>query len=374
MENLSDNKAQNIYIHIPFCIRKCNYCSFISFTNIAEYQDAYIEALCKEIASYASAKTIETVYLGGGTPNLLSIKSLEKITATLDKSFRISDNVEFSMEFNPKISNLQYVQDAKALGINRISLGAQSFNDDILKTLGRIHTANDTLKFIEILNKAQIDNYSVDLMYGIFGQDIKSLKNDLDILTEISPKHVSTYGLKVEDGTPFAKLPKENLPDEDMCASMYLLICNELKNKSYEHYEISNFAQKGYSSKHNMAYWKNKEYFGVGVAAHGYLNGTRYKNSNDIKSYIQTPIKKEIIAHNSQQDILEEEIFLGLRTSDGINLKTIKEKFGTDLYKEKKAFINEIIGSGHGNIEGDIFSLTEKGFLISNYILGELVS
>lgn len=373
MKELLNNTAKNIYIHIPFCVKKCSYCSFISYTNLQSYEDAYIDTLCKEAQAFSLNNIIETIYLGGGTPNLLKPESIKKLTEALNKKFNISENVEFTMEFNPKVSDLKYVKEVKALGINRISLGAQSFDDTILKTLGRIHNSKDTLNFIDILDTAGIPNYSLDLMYGIFGQDITSLENDINTILKINPKHVSTYGLKIEKGTPFEKLPKANLPDEDLCAGMYLLICEKLKNAGYLHYEISNFSKSGYNSKHNMAYWKNKEYFGFGTAAHGYLNNIRYKNPNNTDEYISDYMHKEILSRNTKEDILEEEIFLGLRTSDGINFEEIKDKFGTDLYTSHKDFIDELVNSGHGNITGNNFSLTEKGFLISNYILGKLI-
>ena len=374
MQNFLNNSAKSIYIHIPFCIKKCNYCSFISYTNINNYEDDYTKALCKEIEAFKDDKVINTAYIGGGTPNLLKTSNLEKIISGLNKSFNFSSDVEFTMEFNPKISELGYIKHAKELGINRISIGAQSFNDKILKTLGRIHSAQDTLNLIKNIHNANILNYSLDLIYGIFGQNLTDLKSDLEIIKELRPKHISTYGLKIEKNTPFYNFPQNNLPDEDMCADMYLLISDTLRHAGYIHYEISNFAISGCHSKHNMTYWKGEEYYGFGIAAHGYLNSTRYKNTDNLNEYINNPLKKQVLSINTPKDFLEEKIFLGLRTCDGILLSEIKDIFGVDLLSQKRNFINQIIENKHAILDNERLYLTEKGFLISDYIISELIS
>ena len=375
MQSFLNNKAKSIYIHIPFCVKKCNYCAFISYENADEYEKLYVQSLCEEITQMTDTNNfIDTLYIGGGTPNILSLKSLEKIFSVLNDKFKFNKNPEITMEFNPKLSNLDYFSEVKNIGVNRISLGAQSFDDKILKTLGRIHTSEDTLTTIEYIKNAGIENYSLDLIYGVFGQDINILKNDLNNLKKLKPNHVSTYGLKIEKGTPFESFSKFNLPDEDICAQMYMCICNELKDFGYIHYEISNFAQNGYESKHNMAYWQCKEYYGFGVAAHGYLNKIRYKNTDNLKEYFCNPHKKEILSVNSDDDILEEKIFLGLRTSDGVNFNEIKSMFNINLYEKHKNFFDELVQNGHGKIRNNSFFLTEKGFLVSNYIMAKLIS
>ena len=373
MQRFLNNNSRSVYIHVPFCVKKCNYCNFISFTSVSAYEDIYVDALCREIAAFKNDNFIETVYLGGGTPNILKINSLEKIISALKNSFVLSDNAEFSMEFNPKLSDRAYIKSVEELGINRISLGAQSFNDDILKTLGRIHNVKDTLDMVDILNSLDISNYSLDLIYGVFGQSMELLKSDLLMIKQIYPKHVSTYGLKIEKGTPFYSYSKANLPDEDLCADMYLMISDELRQANYEHYEISNFAREGTISKHNMTYWKNNEYYGFGTSAHGYLNKIRYKNADNIAEYIENPLRKIIISENERTDVLEEKIMLGLRTSAGINLEDIKKDFGFDLASQKSDFLKQIISSEHAVLAKNKLSLTEKGFLISNYIIAELM-
>ena len=256
-EKFVNNDAQSIYMHIPFCKRKCNYCAFVSFTNIETFEEQYVDALCEEINSFKEQKTIKTIYFGGGTPNLLSIKSVEKIFSTISESFAIEQDAEITMEFNPKLSDINYFKEIKNIGINRISLGVQSFQEDILKTLNRIHTKQEALLTIDNIQKAGFTNFSIDLMYGIFGQNIRMLKNDLEIIKTLSIPHISTYGLKIEKNTPFAKFNKTTLPDEDACADMYLLIADELEKQGFIHYEISNFAKPNFQSRHNSTYWKN---------------------------------------------------------------------------------------------------------------------
>ena len=371
---LKSSDAEHVYIHVPFCIKKCNYCSFVSFTNIAEYEDIYTDALCSEISQSGSHNLIRTVYIGGGTPNILKISSLEKIVSALKKSFKISEDAEFTMEFNPKLSDINYIKEAKNIGINRVSLGAQSFNDDILKILGRLHNSRDTINAYEDVRKADIHNVSMDLMYGIFGQTFNMLENDTEFLSKLEPEHISTYGLKIEKNTPFEKFDKSNLPDEDLCADMYMKISEILSNAGYVHYEISNFAKPDRYSRHNTAYWKAKEYFGFGVSAHGYLNKIRYQNSFNINEYIKNPLQKEILEINDKNALKEEYIMLGLRLKEGINLNKLKTDFDYDLYNKKRDFINSITMTGHAVLDNELLFLTEKGFLISNYIIAELLA
>jgi len=374
MLEIKRSNAKSIYIHIPFCKRKCNYCAFVSFNDIQNYEAAYIQSLIKEIENFSCNNKIETIYFGGGTPNLLSIKSFEKIFTALHNNFIFDDNIEITIECNPKISDLTYMKNLKTLGINRVSIGAQSFNDKILKELNRIHTTKDTLELIENIHRAEIKNYSLDLMYGIFNQTINDVNNDIKELLKIAPPHISTYALKIEEGTPFFKYDKTNLPNEDICAEMYTLICDKLQHNNYNHYEVSNFAKNNFKSRHNLTYWKAKEYYGFGVASHGYCNGIRYKHTNDLEEYIKNPLEHTIISKNAKEDLFEEYIMLRLRLSDGINFDKIKENFNIDLYSKKEDKILDFIKYGYAKLEANNLTLTTKGFLISNYIIGELLS
>lgn len=373
MQELRHSKVNSLYIHIPFCKQKCNYCAFISFTNIKDFEDFYIKSLIEEINHFKSTQALKTIYIGGGTPNLLSVKNVEKIFSAIQKNFLIEKNAEITMEFNPKISDLPYFKEIKNIGINRISLGAQSFNNKTLKILNRIHDKDDTLNAIKNIEQAGFSNYSLDLIYGIFEQTIADIQEDLNIIKDITPPHISTYGLKIEKGTPFEKYSSENLPDEDLNADMYTLISEDLKEAGYTHYEISNFAKENYQSQHNLTYWHANEYLGLGVAAHGYVNNIRYKNTENLQKYLNNPLKKEIIGHNNLQEHFEEYIMLGLRLKEGINFNYIKEQFNIDLIKTKGNKIQNLISMGYGNIQNNNFNLTTKGFLISNYIINELI-
>ncbi len=374
MKNLLNSKAKSIYIHIPFCKRKCNYCSFTSFTNLSQYENSYVVALCKEIENFNSKGTIETIYLGGGTPNLLSLENIEKILTKIEENFHIAHMPEITIEINPAISNGRYFKELKKLGINRLSLGVQSFNEKILKILNRLHTTKEVFETIKKIENAEIKNYSIDLIYGIFYQTLEDIENDLKIIKRINPKHISTYGLKIEKNTPFEKYDQSKLPSEDLCYEMYMKISNELEKEGFVHYEISNFAKPEFEAKHNLTYWQNEEYIGLGVAAHGYLNNIRYKNLSNLEKYIENPLNKEIININTLSDTMEEEIFLGLRLRKGINLKIIKEKYGRDLLKSKGESINKFVENNYARLENETFHLTTKGFVISNYIISEILA
>lgn len=374
INELVNTNCKSIYIHIPFCKRKCNYCAFVSFTNIDEFEEKYTNALIKELNSYTISANIKTIYLGGGTPNLLSINNWEKIFDCINKKFSFVNNPEITMEFNPALSNKNYLTQIKSFGVNRISIGVQSFQENILKTLNRLHTKQEALQMINWAQTIGFKSHSIDLIYGIFGQTEQALKQDLKILKSLNIPHISTYGLKIEEGTPFEKFDKSNLPTEEACEKMYLLISNYLEEIDYTHYEISNFSKENHQSQHNLTYWHNEEYLGIGTGAHGYINGIRYQKPNTIKEYIKNPLFCAILNKNTTEDFFEETIFLGLRLKEGIDLTQIKDKFHIDLYKNKKTVIDKFINNNLAKLENNKLSLTTKGFLLSNYIIGEILS
>lgn len=373
IKEFENTNCKSIYIHIPFCKRKCNYCAFVSFTNIDEFEEKYTNALIQELNSYNNRTEIKTIYLGGGTPNLLSINNWEKIFSCINKNFFLASNPEITMEFNPALSNKNYLTQIKSLGVNRISIGVQSFQKNILSTLNRLHDKQEALQLINWVQDIGFKSHSVDLMYGIFGQSELSLKEDLKILNSLNVPHISTYGLKIEHGTPFEKFSQNNLPNEEACEQMYLLISNTLEKTGYTHYEISNFAKENHQSQHNLTYWHNEEYLGVGTGAHGFINGIRYQKPNTIAEYIKKPISYEILNQNTQEDFFEETVFLGLRLKEGIDLLEIKNKFHIDLYSDKKTIIDKFINNNLARLDDNRLSLTTKGFLLSNYIIGEIL-
>lgn len=355
--------VKSAYIHIPFCKSKCKYCSFVSFI----HKDSnYIEKLLTEIDKYYLGEELNTLYFGGGTPSLLAEEDVCRIL----KKFNISKNTEITFEMNPDDANIEYLKYLHAIGINRLSLGAQTFDNETLREIGRRHDAEDTINAVANAQKAGFENLSLDLIYGLpNSDDLKILRNDLNILTSLGIQHISTYGLKIENGS-YYYTHKPNIPNDDIQADMYIEINHYLENAGYKRYEISNFSLPQKESRHNLNYWNNEEYYGFGIAAHGYVNGIRYSNSTNFENYSKCFRKTE---HEvSKTEKLEEEIFLGFRKESGINTNKIKQLFNIDFEKRykhilKKYVPNYIVKTPEG------FKLTLDGVLLSNIILSEFL-
>ena len=361
--------TEHAYIHIPFCIRKCNYCSFVSGKNIRN-KKSYITALLSEISKKYSGETLKTIYIGGGTPSLLSGSDLKKIIS----HFKYTNNTEITLEVNPETVTLNKFKEYKQIGINRISLGVQTFNNIILKMIGRKHKEIDIYNAINIIKKAGFNNINIDLIYGLPSQNIEMLKNDIEKALKLNPKHISTYGLKIEENSFFYNNLPENIPDDEIQAEMYIELCKILKENDYNHYEISNFSKYGFESKHNNAYWRNKEYYGFGLNASGYENNIRYRNTSIMNEYINNPLKKEEKNHLTEQETMENEIFLALRLSTGLNIKEFNNKYNTDFFMLYKKIINKYKNTELLTINEDNIKLTENGFLLSNEIMSEFIS
>ena len=351
------------YIHIPFCIKRCKYCAFTSFINL-NFIDKYIDGLLIEIENLYKNEPQKTLYFGGGTPSLLKIEQIKKII----NKFKFTDNPEITFEVNPENANLDYFKKLFDAGINRLSIGIQSFNDDILSAIGRCHNSKEGLIAIENAKKGGFKNVSIDLMYGLPNQTIKNLEDDLKIANNLNIEHISTYGLKIEEKTYFDKFKPENLPDEDMQADMYKLIIEKLTN--FSRYEISNFCKNdNFKSLHNLNYWNLNPYYGFGISASGFDGIHRYKNIENIKEYLINPLKKEEITPISNEHLLEEAIFLGFRKSDGIDINEINKKFQIDFNQKYKEIIEKYINSKHILKTNNGYKLSIDGVLISNYIL-----
>ena len=354
------------YIHIPFCKSKCKYCSFVSYNQTGKINN-YIKALKNEIDTVYQQEKLSTLYFGGGTPSLIKKELLEEII----NKFHYAENCEITLELNPDDASLKYLQELYDIGINRLSIGSQTFNDTILKLIGRRHESKDIIEAVNLAKKAGFKNISVDLIYGLPTQTIEDVKNDLEKFMKLGIQHISTYGLKIEEESFWGKNPPA-VPDDDMQADMYIEINNFLEKRGFYRYEISNFARKGFESKHNLNYWNNNEYYGFGVSAHGYLEGARYSNECDLNKYLLNPMHPVTFHRLSAQEKLEEEIFLGFRKTSGINIKKIQDKFGIDFggkYKEildkYKSYIEKIPAG---------YRLNLQGILISNLILSEFLS
>ncbi len=359
---------QNVYIHIPFCKSKCNYCSFVSFTDL-NLKSNYLYALIKEIKwSYKNEK-LKTLYFGGGTPSLLSSAEFQMLTDL----FNTDKHTEITVEINPETVSEKFFKELKNVGINRLSLGCQTFNDKILKLIARRHTSADVENSIALANAAGFENINIDLIYGLPEQTLTDFENDLNIATKLNIHHISLYGLKIDNDCYFDKYPPKNLPDDDMQAEMYLKAIEILSQNGFKHYEISNFAKKGFESKHNLNYWDNNTYYGFGVSAHGYENGIRYNNTAILKDYIKAPYKHENHHKLTFQEQLEEEIFLGFRKTSGINVKKINKKFNINFLEKYGKTLKKYVSYKYLKETNDGFTMTDRGFLISNIILSEFI-
>ena len=367
-----------IYIHIPFCIRKCNYCDFCSFPK-SDKTDMYkyVDELCRRIKDFApkaKSKTVDTVYFGGGTPTLLPCECFGQIMDTLKSSFEICEDAEFTVECNPASIDRDGLDKLRRLGINRLSIGLQSANENELTALGRLHSFDD---FISVYNDARgvgFDNISVDLMYGIPEQTIESFEKTLRQVCSLSPEHISAYGLKIEDGTVFAAIEdKLELPCEDDEYRMYCLCEKILLEHGYERYEISNFSKPGRESRHNMRYWNLLDYIGFGVAAHSCFEGERFGNSRDIAAFLggeDITAERYVIEQNER---ISEYVMLGLRLERGISFDEYQNKTGRSM-KEDFPMISQYIEEGFLRETNGRIAFTTKGFFVSNAILSQMLS
>ena len=364
-----------LYVHIPFCKRKCDYCDFCSFAvDSVDWRREYIEALCREIRSYrGKGLTVDTVFFGGGTPSLLSGAEFRRITDAIRESFVLSDLTEFTLEANPGATRREDLLEYISCGVNRISMGLQSIHENELKILGRIHLFDDFKDTLATVRACGITNVNVDLMYGIPEQTKESLEETLRTITTLSPEHISVYGLIMEEGTPFwQRQDSLNLPDADTECDMYELACRILSEAGYGHYEISNYAKRGFESEHNLKYWRGKEYVGVGVAAHSYLDGVRYGNSTDVLAYISGVSIREDSDKCDTEEEREEYVMLKLRMREGFSLEEYSARFGEDFLSAHADSVNMLIDQGYAVAKNGRFALTEKGFYVSNSIICEL--
>ena len=373
--------ADSIYIHIPFCIKKCIYCDFFSVPYDESTAYAYACALCKELfLKKHLVEKLKSVYIGGGPPSLLPGECFRQIFSCLKDNYELSPGTEVTVEANPGTLSESKIYLLLCLGVNRLSIGVQSFNNEELKVLGRIHTSEEALRSIELIGKAGLRNFSIDLIYGIPAQSFDSWCESLSKAAECSPAHISTYELTPEKGTVLFDLinnpplhPVSNLkmPPEDSILDMYNYTIDSMANNGYEHYEISNFAKLGFQCIHNLNYWNKGEYIGAGAGAHSFINGLRSRNVEDIHTYINQlsrgVIPEEDKIYLTLQDSLREWIFLGLRKTQGISIKHAQNE-GLDILLACR----EMIDSGHIEVRDDAFRLTRKGLVISNTIIAKL--
>ncbi len=365
-----------LYIHIPFCVSKCNYCDFASFAGKEHFAAKYINELCSEMQKYKGNK-FDTIYIGGGTPTVVDCTLLEQLFKNIYSNFDIAPLSEITVEANPKTVDADKAKVLKDLGVNRISLGAQSMNDDELKMLGRIHTAYDTEQTVDIIKNSGIHNISVDLMYGLPYQTTDKIIKSINGVLKLNPAHISCYALKIEQGTPFYQMKnsgKITELDDDLVADMYELIIKKLTDGGYSHYEISNFAKLGCESRHNTKYWQCVDYIGLGLGASSCLDGVRYSNCADFDSYFNGHKKSEEYAL-TQSEKMSEFIILGLRLIKiGVSKKEFAKRFNADIYDVFGKTINKHIARGLLFDNGKSLVLTPRAYFISNYVMSDFVN
>lgn len=371
-----------IYIHIPFCVKKCAYCDFYSLCDLS-LRENYVNSLISQIASFraeAKNKIVDTIYIGGGTPSILSGDQILKILKTVRKVFKVSGDAEITIEANPGTLDPEKLVAYHEAGINRLSIGLQSANDKELSTLGRIHTKEEFERSFLLARLEGFQNINVDLMYALPGQTEQTLSDTLDYVISLDPDHISFYGLNIEPETPFGKNAEieKLLPNEDSQVEMYLNSADKMEAAGFFQYEISNFAKPGFECRHNMRYWKVEDYLGFGPAAHSLFNGTRFSYEKSIRNFISHPCQQDYLIETFEQttpsDTALEFVMLGFRLRTGIDLSEYKARFGEDFevkyFNRMKPFIDKeyIMKNKNG------YRLSRRGFMISNYILSEILN
>lgn len=378
-------KLLGLYIHIPFCVRKCNYCDFLSFPcdSYAKRKE-YIYALIKQIEDYKEISRdylVDSIFIGGGTPSILDEDLVVLLFKKLKEVFNIDRDAEITIEGNPDSLNTSKLKCYKSLGINRLSIGLQSTNDNELKVLGRPHNMT---QFINAYNSARavgFSNINIDIMSALPGQNMELYGRTLAKVIDFSPEHISSYSLIIEEGTNFYNNQQilASLPDEDLDRKMYDFTKQILKRAGYSRYEISNYSKKGYACKHNVKYWTGGDYIGLGLGASSCFEGERYRIVDDINMYIDLcnsnqmeELKKDCIKL-SVKDMIEEYMFLGLRLIKGVSILEFNERFDKDIYEIYGEVIDKYVESQHIKIDGDLISLTDKGLDVCNHVMADFL-
>jgi len=371
-------ETAGIYIHIPFCISKCPYCSFTSFTPEKIPEKEYINAILKEIETRCRETDIPdigTVYFGGGTPSLISPGGISAILSAIAENFKLT-NPETTIEVNPGTVDLEKLKGYRNAGITRLSIGVQSFNDRLLVNLGRSHSRKDALNTLESAGKAGFDNTGIDLIHSIEGESLQDWEDDLKEAVSLHPEHISAYNLTIEEGTPFHHSQEKGLlylPQEEEQTEMLLTTIEILCSAGYEHYEVSNYAMPGFRSQHNQIYWNGGDYLGIGVSAHSYIRkgwGIRRANSSNLTEYLNlinnkgtAVVDEEIL---SKEKAMGEAVFLGLRMMEGIVLNDFESRFGTGIETAFTNAVEELRTEGFLIYDKDNLKLTRKGLLFYN--------
>ena len=369
-----------LYIHIPFCKQACHYCDFY-FSTSQGNREKVIQAIGTEIGlqkDYLSGEEIQTIYLGGGTPSILSNGELYSILDAIHKSFSVSATVEVTLEANPDDLTPPKLGDFRSAGVNRLSIGIQSFDDVILKSLNRAHDAQMAKSCVQLAREAGFDNISVDLIYAIPEQTDKDWKRNIEQVLQLQPEHISSYSLTIEEKTVFGKWAKQGkmkAVDDDVAAAQLSTLVDILEKKQYEQYEVSNFSKPGFQSAHNSNYWKNKKYLGIGPSAHSYNGVSRQSNIGNNHLYLQSILQNKIpftIEVLRREDKINEYLLTTLRTSWGTDLNVLRQQFSYDLLIEHKDYIQSLLVRKFATLENDVLRLTKAGRLLADKIASDL--
>lgn len=377
------NKNIGIYIHIPFCRAKCFYCDFNSFACRDELVPAYFDALKKEIALNAEklrGYTIKTVFIGGGTPSVVDSQYIYDVLNLLNENLNIDQKAEISIETNPGTLTCEKLEIFKNMGINRLSIGLQAWQDRILEMIGRIHTVKEFEENFKLARKVGFDNINVDLIFGVPGQSFEDWCETLKCVTALGPEHLSCYSLKIEEGTVFGNRLEsgELVPlDDDIDREMYSYCKDYLYQKGYKHYEISNFAKSGYECRHNLVYWYIEEYIGFGAGAHSFFESTRFNNVCDIEGYIASIMNNKVPSENAEvidkKGSMTEFMILGLRLIDGVSIEDFRSRFDEEVYNVYGNEIDKLVERGLLVVKEDTMFLSPLGLDFANQVFMEFV-
>lgn len=375
---------KRLYIHVPFCVDKCHYCAFVSSPPLSGELGEYPDLLLRELKRHPPGETVASVYFGGGTPSLLQPEQLARLIDEIHRHSGISPGAEITLEANPGTIDQGSLERFRAAGINRISLGLQSFDSCALKCLGRIHTREQSFRAFQDIRAAGFANVSIDLIHSLPNQTLGQWQDELSSAVKLNPEHISIYGLTIEEGTPFARSYPDNspaIPDEDLSADMFELADRFLAGHGFEHYEIANYARHGFRSQHNSGYWRRDGYLGLGVAAHSFLRegyGIRFSNPGTLEEYRKSVLSGQSPRIGVQRltfhEAMAEYLFLGLRLSEGVCLNHFQQEFGVSLHSVYGAVLPELVSLGLLIRNGDAIALTLRGMLLSNQVFSRFLT
>jgi len=376
---MNSKTTAGVYLHIPFCLRKCRYCDFYSVAGALSHTDDYTSALCREIAAEGDcvrSLPVDSIYFGGGTPTLLGGRNLIRVLSAVRDRFPVCGDAEITFEMNPATADLDTLRALRSAGFNRVSLGVQSACDAELAVLGRVHTAKEAMEAADLCRRAGFDELSMDVMYALPGQTADSFGYTLTQVLSCAPTHLSAYGLIVEPGTPFyAERDSLPLPGDDAEADLYALCCDRMRAAGFVHYEISNYALPGHMCRHNLRYWHRLPYYGFGPSAHSLVGQLRYENAPDLCAYLRNPLSRRRTEEKlTPCSAAQEYVMLGLRLAEGISLSAYEKMAGKSLTAGRERFLSDCRRAGYITLDRDRLALTEKGFYLSNSLLCGLLS